>query len=343
MHDAGVLERVQRRLISQEAELDGLEGAWRRLWQACPCATPFQSAAWLIAWWRVFGTGEPRIATLWRDESLIGLLPLYRLTERGEGKLLPMGAGLSDYHDALVHPTAPADAAAGLLDTALAHADGVAGCDLPELAPDSRLRAAAVPPGWSDRSWAGEPCPLLTLRGDLRDSVPGHMLRKWRLAEHRAERLGVAVEASAAGDLPTTRLYWRRLVELHRARWTSRGEPCGGLADPRVIAFHELAIPGLLEAGLLRLHALRFGSSIVAVVYALAAGGRLFLYLTGFDAAHAFESPGTILLGRLLQSAVEEGRRELHFLRGGEGYKFAWGGDARRNLGRSFRRDDWRS
>lgn len=144
--------------------------------------------------------------------------------------------------------------------------------------------------------------------------------------------------ASLATDVPTARLYWRRLVALHRARWTARGEPDGVLADPRVIAFHEQAIPDLLQAGVLRLHALRFGAEIVAVIFALAAKGRLFFYLSGFDEAHAFESPDTILLGRVLQSALEVGRREMHFLRCGEGYKFAWGADARRNLCRSFTR-----
>ncbi len=51
----------------------------------------------------------------------------------------------------------------------------------------------------------------------------------------------------------------------------------------------------------------------------------MLLYLTGFDVARAYESPGAILLGDLIGWALAEGRRELHFLRGGEGYKYGWG------------------
>jgi CelD/BcsL family acetyltransferase involved in cellulose biosynthesis len=91
----------------------------------------------------------------------------------------------------------------------------------------------------------------------------------------------------------------------------------------------------LTASGALRLYAVRFGARVVAVCYTLLAGpDRLFLYLSGFDEAQAYESPGTLLLGAIVEDAVAEGRRELHFLRGGEAYKYAWGGQDRMNIGR---------
>ena len=61
-----------------------------------------------------------------------------------------------------------------------------------------------------------------------------------------------------------------------------------------------------------------------------------FFYLSGFDPGFAFESPGTILLAHMIEEAAREGRSEVHFLRGGEAYKYAWGGVDRMNAGRSF-------
>jgi CelD/BcsL family acetyltransferase involved in cellulose biosynthesis len=330
-------------LIETDAALPPLRAEWEALWRSASAnpagATPFQSPSWLLPWWDAFGTGHPRIATL-RDANgaLTGLLPLYLLEESGARKLLPMGVGITDYADALLSPEAPPDAAAQLLALALSTAtrDGAATCDLPDLPPGAALLDAAPPPGWREERWSGEPCPVLTLPDTveaLRGPIPANTLRKLRMSRHRADRAG-GWAATIAGDdevLPA----WNALVDMHRARWTRRGEEGGVLADPKVLAFHEAALPQLRAAGALRLFVLRIGGEIAAVYHAMAAGpDRLLFYLSGFDEARAFESPGTILLGHAIESAIAEGRREIHFLRGGEPYKYAWGGQDRMNTGR---------
>ncbi len=129
-----------------------------------------------------------------------------------------------------------------------------------------------------------------------------------------------------------------RLVGLHAKCWQARGQ-CGVLADPRGLAFHRAAVPLLLRAGLLRMQAIRLRGRIAAVAYAMLAADQIFFYLTGYDPDVAFESPGTLLLGHMLHQAARDGRREAHFLRGDESYKYAWGGVDRRNAGRSLRRE----
>ena len=70
---------------------------------------------------------------------------------------------------------------------------------------------------------------------------------------------------------------------------------------------------------------------------ALLAPGRIFFYLSGYDAARRFVSPGTLLVGAMLEQAVAEGRTEAHFLRGRESYKYAWGAVDRLNASGGFR------
>ena len=131
----------------------------------------------------------------------------------------------------------------------------------------------------------------------------------------------------------------KTLFALHEARWQRGGaQPSqpGVLADATVQAFHISSAPALLAAGVLRLELLHLNGRTAAAIYALVNDARIFFYLSGFDPDYRFESPGTILLGHMIEEACDEGLRAADFLRGGEAYKYAWGGVDRINLGRSF-------
>ena len=320
-------------VLDTDAALHALAPEWEALWHRLPDRSPFTSPAWLLPWWRRFGTGQPRVATLRRGGDLAAVLPLYVLDEPGGRKLLPIGAGLSDHQDALAGPGVDLSP---LLHAVLARNDGLAVCDLIEVPPGSALHGLAPPPGWTMRWGDGSPCPVLALPGSvqaLADTVPSGQLRKLRMNRHRAERGGGVVRERAADE--TLAALQSELIRLHQARWAAAGEP-GVLADPAVLALHQDAAPGLLQAGALRLEVLRVGTAVVAAIMALLAPGRILFYLSGYDAAHAFISPGTLLLGAMLEDAVQEGRTEAHFLRGREGYKYAWGAVDQMNLTCSF-------
>jgi len=317
-------------LLDTDAALMALAPEWEALWRRVPGAGPFASPAWLLPWWRHFGTGAPRVAIRRTAGRLTGVLPMYRLDEPGVRKLLPIGAGTTDYLDGLLEP---GTAAGPLLQAALdrARTDRVDVCDLIEVPPGSALRGIA-PIGWEAHWSEGQPCPVLSLPATvagLADVVPSNTLRKLRMNRNRAERAGCfTIETAAAATLQPL---LSELVRLHQARWTAQGE-LGALASPAVLGFHGDAAPGLLEAGILRLQVLRIGDAVAAACYALLDGReRILFYLSGFDAAHSFVSPGNLLLAAMIEQAVGEGRREADFLRGREDYKYAWGGVDRLN------------
>ena len=313
-------------LVTSEADLLALRPQWSALWRSLPGASPFQSPEWLLGWWRQFGTGQPLLALQRRDGALLGVLPLYVLEEAPARKLLPIGVGITDYFEPLLAPGAPEDAAGTLMRAALAEASRrhVTECSLPDLPPGSALRKAALA-GWTGCLADADPCPVLALP----PAIPSGKRRDIRQAQHRAARAGgwtteIATAVSAAALL-------EHLIALHTQRWQGSGET-GVLADRRVLRFHRETIAGLVAAGMARLQVLRFGARVAAAYYALLdRGQRILFYLSGFDAAHSRESPGTLLLARMIDDAVAEGRRELHFLRGAEAYKYAWGGVDRIN------------
>lgn len=311
-------------LVLDDAALHSLQPEWDALWRRVPGASPFGHPGWLLPWWRQFGTGQPRVACIHQGGRLAGILPLYVLDE-GTPRLLPIGAGTSDHLDALLEP--------GVLVNALLHpllAEGHP-CDLIEMPPGAALLGLSAPSDWRATWREDSPCPVLALPGTaeaLSEAVPARTLRKLRMNRNRAERAGGALIETATAD--TLAPLIAELTRLHQARWTDAGE-AGAFADPRVAGHLAEAAPALLAAGLLRLQAVRLDGEVAAAALALLAPGRILFYLSGYDAARAFESPGTLLLGAMLEEAVREGRREADFLRGGETYKYAWGATDRRN------------
>jgi CelD/BcsL family acetyltransferase involved in cellulose biosynthesis len=314
--------------ITTPAGLVALRPEWLELWHSMPTATPFQSPGWLLPWWHAFGRGELLTLAIRVQGRLAGLFPLYVYPDGDTRKLLPLGIGVSDYLDPLLPPD--------LVPPALARLalwqDRFDRIDLEDLRAGSPLLDAPLPPGWHESVHPCEPCPVLALPDDpaeLRRAVP--RLAKLPYYRRRAERLGaMRLECASADTLPE---FLEALFALHATRWQGRDEP-GVLADPVVQDFHREAAAALLELGLLRLHGLRIGGRLVAVLHGSTDRQRFHAYLAGHDPALPHPGLGALMIGHAVEQAAAEGLLEFHFLRGREPYKYAWGAVDRPNHGR---------
>jgi CelD/BcsL family acetyltransferase involved in cellulose biosynthesis len=325
--------------VRDAARLAALRPEWLALWRRCPAATPFQSPDWLLPWWRHLGGGE-LLAVVVRDGArLVGLAALFVYADGGTRRLLPLGIGISDYHDLLLEDGRE-DAAAALFAALRQERARWDVLEFEELRPEACALRLAGPPGWSDAVAENGHCPALALpegAASVRDCVPRAKFEAVKLARNRARRRGeVAVEqadAASVGEL------LEALIRLHAARWDERGG-AGVLAEERLQSFHRVAAPLLLDAGVLRLHVLRIDERIVGAYYGFVQRDRAYAYLTGFDPEYRFESPGTILFAHAIEEALREGARAFDFLRGREPYKYGWGATDRPNRRRRFRLDD---
>lgn len=322
--------------VASAAGLDALAPAWTRLWCDAAGASPFQSPAWLIPWWRHFGQGQLVVLCARERDELRGLLPLYLYDEPPLCKLLPLGIGNSDWLDVIGAPGHEREVARTLLAAIAQRAHRFDVCDLQPL-PAASLLLRTEAPGLADERVALEPCPVLRLPGSvagLDGTLPKPMRQNLRYCRRRAEKQGrLRFETAHDGNLHEL---LEALFDLHGARWRRQGRP-GVLADDAVRAFHREATPALLAFGVLRLHGLRLGERIVAVLYGFAARHRFYHYLLGFDPDLGALSPGTLLIGRALEEAVREGAQEFDFLRGREAYKYRWGARDRPSWGRRLR------
>jgi CelD/BcsL family acetyltransferase involved in cellulose biosynthesis len=291
-------------------ELERLIPEWRDLWERCPYATPFQSPEWLVPWWEAFHPG--RLKCLERREGgrLVGLAPMYE-DEDGIARLL--GEGNTDYLDALVEPGC---GAAWIYEQA-------GRAYLYDLRPQSPLVSEA--PEWAGIT-GGEVCPVLELPATVeewRNALPHGLKRNLR---RYGERLPEARFAESRDPALI-----EDLIRLHDARWSMRGQP-GVLRGDAVARFHRAAASGFAARGWLRFWTLHSGASLAAIIYAFVCRGRAYFYSSGFLPALARLGPGTLAIGRAIESLIAEGVGELDFLRGAEAYKFAWGARPRRSV-----------
>jgi CelD/BcsL family acetyltransferase involved in cellulose biosynthesis len=324
---------LRAEIITNGKAFEVLAPQWWELWRRCPSATPFQTQAWLLPWWRHFAPGQLVAIAVWREDRLIGLAPFY-LEDGKETRLLPVGIALSDYLDLLIEPGAEQETAALIFEAGLTL--GWDRWEFEELRPEALAAAIACPETMANEAEEQSACPVIALAGgdDLTGCVPARRRRQLRRAHAAAARRGTAaIEAvSSDTDGPLDHLF-----RLHGARWAERGE-AGIVQDKLVRNFYREALAALNDAGLARCYQIRIGGSIAGAYYGMCDGKRAYAYLGGFDPTFSEESPGSILTGHAIAEAIREGATEFHFLRGREAYKYSWGATDRWNRRRTFRR-----
>jgi CelD/BcsL family acetyltransferase involved in cellulose biosynthesis len=323
-------------VIEEVATLGALEALapeWDALCDRDVSSTPFQRPAWLLPWTRHLGPQDLVVLASRRAGRLVGLLPGFVWKDGDELAFALLGAGLTDYLDAVADPEAGEDVVAELVSALFARG-GFDRVDFDELRPGSPLLSARADDHVSDTTEPASTCPILELSRGLEVSVPAPTRRNYRNAKHRAARRGDVRAELARGDGLVEAL--EALVALHSARWRDKGE-AGVLSDPRVVAFHRDAMTSLDARGLVRMHVLRAGERVAAVIHALAEKKEAYYYLQGIDPELAQLSPGTLLLGHALEHAIAEGIERADFLRGRESYKYAWGAVDRPSYRRRWR------
>lgn len=314
-------------VITSADALSGMESAWLDLCRRTPDATPFQTPAWLLPWWRTFGSDELATIVARDGDRLEALAPLYVIRDDEESLGMLLGTGISDYLDVVGE--------AGALAGELARID----CqmwDLQQLRPSSSLLRLPLPDGWSDNVEDHDACPTLDIRGagdELQNLISTHFRKKIRYYRRSLARLGdVRVESPDAGTLDDL---LTALFDLHAARWQRRGLP-GVLADEPVQAFHRDAARRMLDAGMLRMYATRLGDRVVAVFYGFALHDTVYYYLSGYDPELEKLSIGTLVVAHAIEEAARAGAATFDFLRGAEDYKYTWGATDRLNKHRQL-------
>jgi len=309
-------------IITRLDALEKMVEEWWALFLAARSPSPFQSPAWLLAWYRNLGIGELRVLAVRDGTILTGLAPFTMRSEQGKRVLRPLGAGVTDICDVLIARRKEAETAQAII-RGLLHELEFDLCDWTGLPAQSAIIRAAEIVGYS--SVGEEVAPVLPLRAgatQLGEVVPSGMAANISAGSARAEKLGgLSFEIPEQGQCDS---FLDTLFTLHRARWERSGQK-GVLAHPAVQSFHRQALPSLIARDLARIHLVQIGDRVAAAHYGLAACGRHYYYLGGYDPDLRAAGPGNLAVAYAIGRALGEGATEFDFLRGDEPYKRRWG------------------
>lgn len=297
--------------------LQTLRGAWQRLVEEVPTATPFQTWEWHSTWFQFFGRSKkPYLIAAYEGDDLIGLYPLAR--KAGAWYVLrSSGAGPSDYLQPLIRPGFEAKLEAQIADH-LANQRDYSLVDLHQLRDD--LSGLSIP---EEVELEQGTCLVL----DLPPTYDDYLAMLGKSLRYDVRKLDKSLFSQGRAKVEMVREDNLRqgldiLFDQHKKRWRKRGLPGAFLGKTQ--DFHQAWGQLAIQRGWLQLGILSLDGSPIGAIYGMTKGDTVFFYQAGFDPAHKAVSPGTLLVASLIRKAIEEEKRHFDFLRGDEPYKRRW-------------------
>jgi hypothetical protein len=308
--------------VRDNAGFAALQGEWNDLVARCATVTPFQTHAWLAAWWRHYGIpGRLRVTLVRHRGRLVGAVAL----RRGRLAVLkPVGGALSDFTDVLLDDAVAGPAARVLAEGLVRQRDWRL-IDLPEAREDAaagRLGPHRLVPASLCLELPATPAE------ELVQNLPSHARKTVRRRLNQIARLGLQTQVVPVEQ--TTRAV-ADLVRLHLAQWAGRG----GNPEhrrPRFAGHLTEAVRHMVDAGQAAILEYRLDGQLVAsnlvVVGRQLAGG----YLYGADPSLRERIDiATLLVSSTMTLAHDLGCATMSMLRGAEPYKMRWRPDEARN------------
>jgi CelD/BcsL family acetyltransferase involved in cellulose biosynthesis len=326
------------RLITSQTELAALEQGWNRLADGLP----LRSWDWLATWWKYYGqpaggtrnTGRQLYVLAVVDDAgqLLGVAPwhLDRTIVRGSVlRWLGSGEVCTDHLSLICRPEDSQLVATEVADELTAdHADwdslelGAVDADdapLAQLAVELEQRDCIVSRRPADACW------VLDLPKSW-DAYEAAVSKSHRKQLRRAERRVLESDrvrwhqVRSAEQLDEA---WHVLVDLHQRRRQSLGEP-GCFVSQAFHDFHRDAVDRLLVRSELRMSWLELDGVPAAAEYHVAGLHTTYAYQGGVDPDRLDDEPGRLSTILCLRAAIDEGHRQMDFLRGDEPYKAHW-------------------
>lgn len=318
-------------LINTEALFSEMCAEWDALLVDSAADQIFLRCEWLKTWWENYHPGQIWAVALRDPDSgrLDGLAPWYTAVEDGLRKINPIGCvDVTDYLDVIArrgYETPVFEALATWLAEHRTEFDVIELCNFPEASP-----ALAYMPGALERHGFAvtvkreDVCPIIVLPEtwagyfELLNKKSRHELRR------KLRRAGTQVEWYVVGPEHDLHLEIDRFLTLMAA---SNLEKEDFLQNSQHRAFFHALIQLLAERDWLQLAFLTVEGQAAAAYLNFIYNNRVLVYNSGHDgAAHGDLSPGIVLLARLIEQAIADGREVFDFLRGNEPYKYDMGG-----------------
>jgi CelD/BcsL family acetyltransferase involved in cellulose biosynthesis len=335
---------IHVRVAETDGELTALANEWERLQAQATVTSVFETFDWQHLWWQSYGRGQPlRLFLAWDGESLVGILPLYVHTfpmlRYPVRQLRFVGTGGDTAPDDLSPILAPGRErdVARALAAAVVASPGWDVLLLEDMDPASAftpaIEEAARRAGLDTNVGRSERIEYITLPKSFDAWLQTlHRDRRYRVRNIR-KKLHAAHKARffVWDDPATLRQGIERLIQLHHKRWENAGQG-HAFSSPAYIEFHSALMTACLGKDRLRLYCLELDGQVGAMFYFYKFRGRVYLMQSGFDPELSAVKPGQVLLGHIIEHAIEQGYEVLDFLRGDHRYKSELASGARETV-----------
>jgi CelD/BcsL family acetyltransferase involved in cellulose biosynthesis len=313
------------------------EKTWDQALKNSGIGSPFLRYGFQRSWWSHLGGGEWQagnlsIITAEEDGELIGIAPLFTTEVEGEKQIHFIGSlEICDYLDFII----PADRANEFIQNALriaaVEADASAGRIILYNISDHSATIPALEQFGKNDDWSVQiekayHTPAIALPDDWDtylmniDKKQRHEIRRKIRRTEGSEEDHVAWHmVGKEDDLDQAITDFVGLMENDpdKARFLS----------PEMRAQMDDIIRWAAQSDILQLSFLTVNEKNAAAYLCFNHAGRIWVYNSGFSPGFGYYSPGWVLLGYLIQHAIENGNTHFDFMRGDEEYKYRFGAE----------------
>ena len=321
-------------VYSEPTVFQELAPEWNELLKRSAGNRIFSTLEWLSHWWQAYHPGDLWVLAMRdMDNRLIALAPWFIENHPQYGRVVrSIGCvDVTDYLDLIID--------ANCLETVYHHlADFVAEqnetfdvidlCNLPEASPTLKHFTQTLKEvGFSVEIAQQEVCPIINLPDTwdgylaLLNKKDRHELRR---KMRRTENCVETVSWHIVNEQDDIEAALRRFIELMA---TSHPDKAKFLADSQNADFFQAITHAAFERGWLQLAFLTVDGTAAAGYLNFDYDGRILVYNSGLlPNEYGHLSPGIVLLGHLIEQAIDTGHTVFDFLRGDEIYKYRLGG-----------------
>lgn len=348
---AGELE-IQ--VATNTEEFDSLKTEWNNLTKESGNFI-FQTFEWNRIWWEYFGEGKKlHIVVITHDDKIVGLIPLFWDTvdlfnreiysclrflgstvSQPEGETLMGIIAYSDYLDAIVRPGYEASAYDLLIQHFRQEEFEYDEIILDEVPEDSSLCHYLIPAleeyGFNYSSEVCSRSPVINLNCSW-DEYLDNMSKKSRYNARRNLKMSTkeshkTFDIIDVGESDEVIPVYDEMVKLHQQRWNNLGYP-GTFAEKRMYNFLKKVSTVFYQKGWLQFKMAvpvegEGNESCVAIDMILRYGERVYMLHRAMDDESPFikDSPGNVLLYRILKEVADGDTKTFDFLRGVQEFK----------------------
>ena len=317
-------------LLTNASVFDQLAGEWDNLLARSLVPSIFLTHRWQSIWWRCLGNGNLLMITV-RDQSsrLVGIAPLFCSEESSECVSFIGCVDVSDYLDFIVDRSCAETVYHAIWEflccSEMSAWEVLNLCNIPARSPTcEQMAALARTAGFASSVIQESVCPVITLPdswdsylASLDKKQRHEIRRKLRRAEETARVRWYVLERPEE-----VTAYVEPFIELHQKSTAEKRD----FWDEKMIEFFRAISQSFAEAGWLKLYFIEFNGERAAAFMCFDYRNEILVYNSGYDPTRfAWLSPGIVLNARIIEHAIQLGRRRLDFLRGDEEYKFRFG------------------